>query len=258
MDLYGVSCELGSGTAWCTATGNTRDHFDSYINSGPLFIFIKPGSDEKYQFSYERNSFYDKNDQQIKENTINLFNFIQSIYSKYKTPFFQRLIYAPELLTTDDLNVPGILDLRRTIIKSLPDNLIVTNLDISSTKIKSLPKSLQILGWLNCSFTEIDTLPIGVFQGHGSLYAKSTKIKSIPDNFTIYGVCDLSYTPIEALPNNLTITSFLNISNTKIKSIPDNLKVREALYIENTPFSKKYTLEQIKKMLPGVTGRIVM
>ena len=64
-DLYGASCELGSGTEWCTATGNTRKHFDSYISKGPLFIFIKPGSDEKYQFSYEGNNFMDKDDNPI-------------------------------------------------------------------------------------------------------------------------------------------------------------------------------------------------
>lgn len=64
-DLYGVSCELGSGTEWCTATGKTRSHFDEYISKGPLFIFIKPGSDEKYQFSYESNQFKDKNDNNI-------------------------------------------------------------------------------------------------------------------------------------------------------------------------------------------------
>ena len=64
-DLYGTSCELGSGTEWCTATGRTRKHFDDYIAKGPLFIFIKPGSDEKYQFSYEDNSYMDKDDVSI-------------------------------------------------------------------------------------------------------------------------------------------------------------------------------------------------
>jgi hypothetical protein len=64
-DLYGVSCELGTGTEWCTATGKTRTHFDDYITKGPLFIFIKPGSDEKYQFSYEDNSYMDKDDNSI-------------------------------------------------------------------------------------------------------------------------------------------------------------------------------------------------
>ena len=256
-DLYGVSCELGSGTEWCTATGNTRRHFDSYINSGPLFIFIKPGSDEKYQFSFERNSFYDKNDQAIKGNKLNLFKFMQSINLRYKIPVIQKLLYAPELLAPDDLDRPISLNLIGTEIKSLPDNLTVTDLNIMSTAIKSLPKSLRILGTLDCGHTEIDTLPIGVFQGHGSLYVNSTKIKSIPDNLTIHGVCDLKNTPIQSLPNNLTVLGHLNIRNTEIKSIPDNLKVRGAFYIENTPLSKKYTLEQLKKMLPAV-DRIVI
>ena len=64
-DLYGVSCELGSGTEWCTATGKTKSYFDRYISSGPLFIFIKPGSEEKYQFSYENDQFMDKDDTPI-------------------------------------------------------------------------------------------------------------------------------------------------------------------------------------------------
>jgi hypothetical protein len=64
-DLYGISCDLGSGTEWCTATGKTRQHFDTYIDQGPLFIFIKKGSDEKYQFSYESSQFMDKNDNSV-------------------------------------------------------------------------------------------------------------------------------------------------------------------------------------------------
>lgn len=64
-ELYGTSCELGSGTQWCTATGKTRGHFDNYNRKGPLYIFIKPGSNEKYQFHYETSSFMDKNDHRV-------------------------------------------------------------------------------------------------------------------------------------------------------------------------------------------------
>jgi len=60
-DLYNTSCELGKGTEWCTATGKTREYFDNYIDDGSLFIFRKPGSDEKYEFHYENNEFMDKN-----------------------------------------------------------------------------------------------------------------------------------------------------------------------------------------------------
>lgn len=62
-DLYGASCELGSGTEWCTATGNTRNHFDDYIEDGPLYIFVK--GDDKYQFHFESGQFMDKDDNPI-------------------------------------------------------------------------------------------------------------------------------------------------------------------------------------------------
>lgn len=65
FDLYPTSCELGSGTEWCTATGKTDKHFKNYISKGPLFIFIKPGSTEKYQFCYESGDFRDKNDSSV-------------------------------------------------------------------------------------------------------------------------------------------------------------------------------------------------
>lgn len=64
-DLYGISCDLGSGTEWCTATGKTKDFFERHIEHGSLYIFIKPGSNEKYQFSYEANEFMDKNNKSV-------------------------------------------------------------------------------------------------------------------------------------------------------------------------------------------------
>ena len=63
-EMYGAACELGSGTSWCTATGNTKTWFDRYAKDGPLYIFIGPGG-EKYQFHYESNQFMDKNDRSI-------------------------------------------------------------------------------------------------------------------------------------------------------------------------------------------------
>jgi hypothetical protein len=63
--LHKTSCELGTGTSWCTATNKGDSNFQRYIKAGPLYIFIKPGSNEKYQFHYESTSFMDKNDQSI-------------------------------------------------------------------------------------------------------------------------------------------------------------------------------------------------
>jgi len=62
-DLYGMSCDLGSGTEWCTATGKTGKWFREYITDGPLYIFI--GDDDKWQFSFETNSFMNKYDKPL-------------------------------------------------------------------------------------------------------------------------------------------------------------------------------------------------
>lgn len=84
LDLYGASCELGSGTNWCTATGKTRDHFDNYIKKGPLFIFVKPGSDLKYQISYESNEVKDKENKNVEDlEIISFFYFIQEKFPEY-------------------------------------------------------------------------------------------------------------------------------------------------------------------------------
>lgn len=62
-DLYPTSCELGSGTEWCTATGNTSSYFEDYIESGPLFIFIDNSDPKnKYQVSFEGEQFMDRYD----------------------------------------------------------------------------------------------------------------------------------------------------------------------------------------------------
>jgi hypothetical protein len=145
-DLYGVSCELGSGTEWCTATGKTREHFDNYISKGPLFIFIKPNSKEKYQFSYEEDDFMDKDDNPIGNESYiyELFKFIKEKYPKYDIPFKYKLLYDSKSLTDKDLNIKGDLDLYNLPITSLPEGFNVTDyLNLTNTKITSLPKSLQ-------------------------------------------------------------------------------------------------------------------
>jgi hypothetical protein len=65
-DLYPTSCELGSGTEWCTATGNTDSMFLGYIKRGPLFIFIDNSNPKnKYQVHFESEQFMDRNDNSI-------------------------------------------------------------------------------------------------------------------------------------------------------------------------------------------------
>jgi len=67
-ELYGASCELGSGTDWCTATGNTDTWFLDYISQGDIYVIInKSNPKDKYQFHYETGQFMDPNDRDIFE-----------------------------------------------------------------------------------------------------------------------------------------------------------------------------------------------
>lgn len=192
-DLYGVSCELGSGTEWCTATGKTKEHFDRYISKGPLFIFIKPGSTSKFQFSYETNSFMEEEDNSVfdiewseEEDKLiyDLFQFIENKDPKYRTPLKLKLRYGKNnKLTPEDLNIKGDFYLEaHGDINTLPDGLIINgDLDISSTNIKSLPNGLKVKGDLWMQRTDIQTLPKDLEIG-GVLFIYDTPLARYDDD----------------------------------------------------------------------------
>jgi hypothetical protein len=232
-DLYGASCELGSGTEWCTATGNTRNHFDNYISDGPLFIFTKPGSTEKYQFSYESAQFMDKDDNSVVKNAsktiVKLFRFIESKYPQYRMPLALKLLLFPDTITKDDLNVGD-------------------NLDLSDTQIQSLPAGLQVRGSLLLSGTQIQSLPADLQVG-GGLDLRDTPIQSLPAGLQVGGNLLLSGTQIQSLPAGLRVGGSLDLSGTQIQSLPAGLRVGGSLLLSGTPISKKYTESEIRKMV---------
>jgi hypothetical protein len=65
-------------------------------------------------------------------------------------------------------------------------------------------------------------------------------------------------TPIQSLPDDLKVGGYLDLDDTSIQSLPPNLKVGGILYLRDTPISKKYTKEEIRKMVPGVKGDIYL
>lgn len=111
------------------------------------------------------------------------------------------------------------------------------NLDLRNTPITSLPNNLKVEG--------------GLFLG-------GTKITFLPDNLKVGGSLFSSDTEITSLPNGLQVGRNLYLSNTLITSLPDNLQVGGELHLNNTPLSKKYTKEEIRKMVPGVKGNIYL
>ena len=102
--------------------------------------------------------------------------------------WFDDLGYGLEKYTINadlSIKVKGSLDLRRTQIISLPDNLNVEGyLDLAGTKITSLPDNLNVEGSLWLNRTNITSLPDNLNVG-GDLHLEGTKITSLPDNLSV-------------------------------------------------------------------------
>ena len=77
-----------------------------------------------------------------------------------------------------------------------------------------------------------------------------------PEDLNIKGNLDLRYTPITSLPDNLKVGGDLYLWNTRIISLPNNLQVGMDLYIYYTPLAKKYTKEEIKRMIEDKEGKV--
>jgi len=111
------------------------------------------------------------------------------------------------------------------------------DLDLRNTPLQSLPPGLKVEGDLDLENTPIQSLPPGLKVG-GNLW--------------------LLNTPIQSLPPDLKVGGILDLDDTSIQSLPPNLKVGDNLYLRGTPISKKYTEEEVRKMVPGVKGDIFL
>jgi hypothetical protein len=92
-------------------------------------------------------------------------------------PLIYKLIYNPESITPEDLNVKGslYLDQIRSVL-SLPDNLEVGgDLYLQGTKITSLPNNLKVGGSLFIQTCPIKDIPKNMFiEQH--FYCKGTPL----------------------------------------------------------------------------------
>jgi len=90
------------------------------------------------------------------------------------------------------------------------------------------------------------------------LYISNLPINEIPKELKL--VKDDFFadnTPIKSLPDNLEVQGDLYLRYSAINILPKNLKVKGNLNLEGTPLSKKYSQEELKKLLPGVGGEII-
>jgi hypothetical protein len=132
----------------------------------------------------------------------------------------------------------GDLDLRKTPLEFLPNDLTSVGgyLDLSYSKIKKLPDKLEKIG--------------------ESLFLSNTLIEFLPNNLIVNGCLYLSCSRIKKLPDNLKIGESLFLDVTSIEFIPENLSIGMDLSIYGTPLSKKYTKDEIRKMVKHIERNI--
>ena len=90
----------------------------------------------------------------------------------------------------------------------------------------------KVIGTLNLKRTQITALPDNLTV-HGTLYLNDTPITALPDNLTVHEDLYLSGTPITALPDNLKVSGHLWINSTPNldkDNLPSSLVVKGEIY----------------------------
>ena len=120
--------------------------------------------------------------------------------------------------------------------KGNPPYSIGGDLELSGTPIKSLGNLISVGGDLDLRYTPI---------------------KSLGNLTSVGGDLDLKYMPIKSLGNLQSVGGDLDLWDTPIKSLGNLTSVGGNFDLRRTPLSKKYTQEDIRKMV-DVGGDIIM
>jgi hypothetical protein len=134
------------------------------------------------------------------------------------------------------------------------------NLVLMSSPIKVLPKNLtKVGGKLILMYSQIEKLPDNLRVNKNLDLEGCKNLKSLPDNLIVNGYLDLEKCKnLESLPNGLKVKNFLDIRDTNITSLPSDLEVGGDLILLRTPIADMYTKEQIRYMVPGLKGGILL
>jgi len=110
------------------------------------------------------------------------------------------------------------------------------NYSAGQADVKTLPDNLEV---------ELDLyLPRGII--------------SLPNNLKVGGFLGAIESKLTSLPKGLKVGRGLNARDSQLSSLPKDLQVGRDLDLTGTPLSKKYTKEEIKRMVPGVKGDILV
>lgn len=99
------------------------------------------------------------------------------------------------------------------------------DLDISRTNISKLPENIIVGRNLIANDSLLETLPSGIRVGGSIDLSNCKKLKSLPEDMIVYGHLNLSGSSIHELPKHLKVGGILNLMSTSVNSLPEDLFV---------------------------------
>jgi hypothetical protein len=198
----------------------------------------------------------------MEKHIIQFFKFLQDKEGK-PAPLKVKLLY-PEIFgnpTEEQLTIEGELDLSKTVIKELPQGLEVSEdlwLD-GCTSLKKLPKGLTV-GWdlwaRNC--TSLKELSQDIQIGGGIYLNGCTSLIKLPKGLEVEEHLNLNgCTSLKELPPRLQVGKTLNLTGcTSLEKLPEGLEVGWDIWLRDTPIARKYTEEEIRKMVEDGGGYV--
>jgi len=164
------------------------------------------------------------------------------------------------------------LNLSHAAFTLLPDNIrtIDRSVDLSESEIHSLQNIVKVEGKLKLWRSKIAALNPTKLMVQGAIDLGECKnITSLPRTLHCKSL-SIDKTQITSLPTDLHVSLVLSLVYTPIKTIPPGLKINigwfkgsqvetiprdfacTSLDVRDTPFARKYSLLQMREMLPNV------
>lgn len=96
----------------------------------------------------------------------------------------------------------------------------------------------------------------GELTVRGDVFLQHSTTKTLPEGLHVVGSLVLYYSSIESLPKGLVVERALDLMFTGISTFPKDIQVYGTVYLHETPLSKKYTSRELKKLYPGIQGKV--
>ena len=117
---------------------------------------------------------------------------------------------------------------------------------------------LNVDAYLDLSYSNITSLPIGLNVGKYLNLIGCTSLTSLPDGLKVGGSLALNRCiSLKSLPPSLDVVGNLSLANcTSLTSLPKNLRVNVNLNLENTPLAKMYSRDKIRDIIESKGGYV--